>query len=64
MSEERTPFTVHCSDCKHEWVAFYFPLTLDKNGLGLLKAASKHCPMCTKKNVMVGSAPKPEGEAA
>lgn len=60
MDAEKKPFMVHCADCGHEWAAFYFPLTLDKNGMSLLKTAVKHCPMCTKRNVMVGSAQKSE----
>lgn len=56
MSEtKREPVYVHCGDCEHEWAAFYTPLTMNANGMRLMKAASEMpCPMCTSSKVFMG----------
>ena len=44
---ERQPFYVWCKTCRHEWVAFWFPLLMDRKGMALMKSAGKApCPMC------------------
>ena len=59
QNAEKQPCIVHCSECRHEWTAFYWPLTLDQKGIRLLKAVSKMpCPMCAEKKVFMGPAPK------
>jgi ribosomal protein S27E len=57
--EKKKPVFVRCKDCKHEWAAFYTPLTLDKDGFALLHSLKKiRCPMCTSKHVFLGKAEK------
>jgi hypothetical protein len=57
IAEKRTPFMIHCGDCKHEWAAFYLPLTADEAGMRLLDSAGKApCPMCASAKTFVGSA--------
>lgn len=51
---ERSPVYVHCGACEHQWVAFYTPLKMDANGMRLMQAASKACPMCAAPNVLMG----------
>lgn len=57
-AEEKQPFHVHCKSCGHEWVAFWLPLTMDKDGMALLRSAGNSpCPKCAKKPVLCGKAP-------
>ncbi len=39
----RKPFHVRCCDCRHLWIAAYFPMEMTK-ALRLLKGVC--CPMC------------------
>lgn len=55
--EEKTPFDVHCRDCGHEWVPFYFPLVMDKRGQALMCNAGKACPKCVSDKVFCGKRP-------
>lgn len=44
---ERQPFYVWCKTCRHEWVAFWLPLAMDRKGMALMKSVGKApCPMC------------------
>lgn len=55
--EVKSPCWVHCKDCGHEWAAFWTPLTLDRQGLKLLKSVSTSpCPKCAGKKVFMGRA--------
>ena len=40
---DKTPFIVHCGECKHEWTAFYAPCNFVKAAEILLHG---RCPMC------------------
>lgn len=54
-AEERSPFIVHCGDCKHEWAAAYFPM----EAMAFAKVAmqnGKLCPRCGSKKVYCGHA--------
>ena len=54
-AEEKKPVYVHCSECDHQWVAFYTPLKMDANGMRLMTAAGKGpCPMCASGKPMMG----------
>ena len=39
----KTPFIVHCGECKHEWTAFYSPMPLSDAAAII---GSLRCPMC------------------
>lgn len=39
----KTPFIVHCGECKHEWTAVYLPMPISD---AAAIASSLHCPMC------------------
>lgn len=58
MTEERTPFFVHCDACRHEWPAFYAPMA-PFAAAKLLKRADR-CPMCASTLIFVGAAPQPD----
>jgi hypothetical protein len=40
---DKTPFIVHCGECKHEWPAFYVPCNFVKAAEIMLHG---RCPMC------------------
>lgn len=50
----RTAQYAHCKDCRHEWVAFWTPLTLGPAAFALLKAP---CPKCLSRRVYCGKYP-------
>lgn len=43
MTEERKPFFVQCSKCKHCWPAAYYPMEVSAWARIVMKAI---CPMC------------------
>ena len=52
--EGRQPFYVHCAACRHEWVAFYTPMDLDK----VAEVCKRQiCPSCGETDVKCGKAP-------
>ncbi len=53
---DKTPFIVHCGECKHEWPAFYSPLPLEAAAaIGL----SLRCPMCAADGMRIFCGPAP-----
>jgi len=40
---DKTPFIVHCGECKHEWTGFYVPMPFDAVDKIIRNA---HCPKC------------------
>lgn len=46
--QERPPMNVRCTNCKHVWVAMYFPLPISA-AAKLLKHL--HCPMCAAPSI-------------
>lgn len=53
---DKTPFIVHCGECKHEWPAFYSPLPLEAvAAIGLLL----RCPECDKPSSQIYCGPAP-----
>ena len=56
---EKTPFIVHCGECKHEWAAFYVPCNFTRVA-ELLKNAK--CSICRAGayNIFCGPAPVDE----
>jgi hypothetical protein len=57
----RTPFTVHCGECRHEWVAAWLPM---KARAFARVAKGAGCPMCgaSPARVFCGSAPEAASE--
>jgi hypothetical protein len=56
---DKTPFIVHCGECKHEWPAFYSPLPLEAAAaIGL----SLRCPMCAADGMRIFCGPAPVDE--
>ena len=53
---DKTPFIVHCGECKHEWIAFYSPMILDEVAE---IASSLHCPMCAEDAMGIFTGPAP-----
>lgn len=53
---ERTPFVVHCADCRHAWTACHLPMEAAKVAR-LLRGLC--CPGCgaTAKTIRIGDAP-------
>ena len=62
VTEEKTPQHVHCSECRHEWIAAWLPLPADK-AARLLKAADI-CQMCGESGTKMGKYPHatPQGD--
>jgi len=61
--EGKTPFVVHCGDCRHTWTAAWAPMEVGKFGR-LLKGL--RCPACAgdPKRIFCGPAPaKTSGDA-
>jgi hypothetical protein len=50
---ERTPFIVHCAECRHEWAAAYLPMPLKRFGE---VAAAAVCPNGCESTVYPGEA--------
>lgn len=60
----KRPVFVHCADCRHEWPAFYTPLTLDEAGMGLMKSLiTMRCPRCASKTLFMGKSKTPAAAA-
>lgn len=43
MSAKKSPFSVKCKPCGHEWVAGYLPMDIGKFSKLCM---GMHCPMC------------------
>ena len=56
---DKTPFIVHCGECKHEWPAFYAPCNFVKAAEIMLHG---RCPMCLAGPYKIFCCPAPVDE--